>query len=211
MKKLISLGLVAALLCTSALASNPEITETEPGQRVYCGAPAALVVDTDGDGEGDKVYLYEGEDTGSGAYYSMPNYLCYSTTDMVNWIYEGIPLRTGDFSWGSSNDAWAAQVIEYNGKYYFYNSKNSTGMSVAVSDSPTTNTLRLALTQNGSGAEKNVASLPGICDGEYAALAITVNGSEAVMYQNGIPLASGWRSRRITVLWSMVPTAIISK
>lgn len=137
MKKLISLGLVAALLCTSALASNPEITETEPGQRVYCGDPATLVVDTDGDGKGDKVYLYVGEDTGSGAYYSMPNYLCYSTTDMVNWTYEGIPLRAGDFSWGSPNDAWAAQVIEYNGKYYFYNSKNSTGMSVAVSDSPT--------------------------------------------------------------------------
>lgn len=137
MKKLFSLGLAAALLCTSALASNPEITETEPGQRVYCGDPAALVVDTDGDGEGDKVYLYVGEDTGNGAYYNMPNYLCYSTTDMVNWTYEGIPLRAGDFSWGSPNDAWAAQVIEYNGKYYFYNSKNSSGMSVAVSDSPT--------------------------------------------------------------------------
>ena len=137
MKKLFSLGLAAALLCTSALASNPEITETEPGKRVYCGDPAALVVDTDGDGEGDKVYLYMGEDTGDGRYYSMPNYLCYSTTDMVNWTYEGIPLRAGDFSWGSANDAWAAQVIEYNGKYYFYNSKNSSGMSVAVSDSPT--------------------------------------------------------------------------
>lgn len=56
---------------------------------------------------------------------------------------------------------------------------------------PTTNTLRLALTQNGSGAEYDVASIPGIRDGEYAALAISVKGSEATMYQNGIPVAFG--------------------
>lgn len=56
---------------------------------------------------------------------------------------------------------------------------------------PTTNTLRLALTQNGSGAESDVASIPGIRDGEYAALAISVKGSEATMYQNGIPVAFG--------------------
>ena len=66
------------------------------------------------------------------------------------------------------------------GKYFFLNTSR-----------PTTNTLRLALTQNGSGAEKDVASLPGLRDGEYAALAITVSGSEAVMYQNGIPVAAG--------------------
>ncbi len=128
---------MAMLLPKVAVASNPEIIQTNSGQRVYCGDPAALTVDTNGDGEDDKVYLYVGEDTGSGAYYSMPNYLCFSSTDMVNWSYEGIPLKAGDFSWGSANDAWASQVIEYKGKYYFYNSKNSSGMSVAVSDSPT--------------------------------------------------------------------------
>ena len=65
-------------------------------------------------------------------------------------------------------------------KYFFLNTSR-----------PTTNTLRLALTQNGSGAEHDVASLPGIREGEYAALAISVKGSEATMYQNGIPVASG--------------------
>ncbi len=139
MKKIFSFTLALIMVFSSlpAMASNPEIWETTSGQRVYCGDPAALVVDTDKDGEGDTVYLYVGEDTGNGSYYSMPNYLCFSTTDMVNWTYEGIPLKAGDFSWGSANDAWASQVIEYNGKYYFYNSKNSSGMSVAVSDSPT--------------------------------------------------------------------------
>lgn len=67
-----------------------------------------------------------------------------------------------------------------NSEYFFLNTSR-----------PTTNTLRLALTQNGSGAESDVASLPGIRDGEYAALAITVNGSQAAIYQNGIPVAAG--------------------
>lgn len=137
MKILFIVMLLLVLFPHVARASNPIIRETKPGKRVYCGDPAAMVVDTDGDGEGDKVYLYVGEDAGDKNNYYMPNYLCYSSTDMVNWSYEGIPLRASDFSWGSEGDAWASQVIEYKGKYYFYNSKNSSGMSVAVSDSPT--------------------------------------------------------------------------
>ena len=56
---------------------------------------------------------------------------------------------------------------------------------------PDTNTLRLALTNNGSGAESDVASLPGLRDGETAALAITVSGTEAKMYKDGVPVAAG--------------------
>ncbi len=142
MKKFASALLAAGLLCTAASASNPEISgpaeyydvkngtnvQTDP---VYGGDPAVLL-DDDG-----TVYLYIGEDIGDGSGYNMPNYLCYSSKDLVNWTYEGIPLRAGDFSWGSASDAWAGQVIKYNGKYYYYISKNSTGISVAVSDSPT--------------------------------------------------------------------------
>ncbi len=144
MKKLVSVLAAAAMIFSAAAASasNPEITgpaeyydvnskKNVPIDMVYGGDPAVL---TDDDGT---VYLYIGEDIGDGGYYNMPNYLCYSSTDLVNWKYEGIPLRAADFSWGSPNDSWAAQVIKYNGKYYFYNSKNSTGISVAVSDSPT--------------------------------------------------------------------------
>lgn len=141
MKKLLGALLASGLLCTAASASNPEITgpaeyydvktgENVPIDLVYGGDPAILV-------DGDTVYLYIGEDTGDGGYYNMPNYLCYSSTDLTNWKYEGIPLKAADFSWGSASDAWASQVIKHNGKYYFYNSKNSTGISVAVSDSPT--------------------------------------------------------------------------
>ncbi len=65
-------------------------------------------------------------------------------------------------------------------KYFFLNTSR-----------PTTNTLRLAITENGAGAEKDVASIPGIREGEHAQLAIAVKGSEATMYKNGIPVAFG--------------------
>lgn len=141
MKKLLSVLLSSGLLCMAASASNPEITgpaeyydintgENLPTPLVYGGDPAILA-------DGDTVYLYIGEDIGDGGYYNMPNYLCYSSDNLTDWKYEGIPLRAADFSWGSPNDAWASQVIKHDGKYYLYNSKNATGISVASSDSPT--------------------------------------------------------------------------
>jgi hypothetical protein len=131
MKKIISSALAAVMMLGgTAFAANPIIKSDDSG-RVYGGDPAAFV-DDDG-----TVYLYIGNDQGDGSYYNMPKYLCYSSTDLLNWKYEGVPITAGDFKWGSANDAWASQVIKNNGKYYFYNSKNSTGISVAVSDSPT--------------------------------------------------------------------------
>ncbi len=142
MKKVLAALLAAGLVCATASATNPEITgpaqyydvnkkQNVDTALVYGGDPAVLL-DDDG-----TVYLYIGEDIGDGGYYNMPNYLCYSSKDLMNWKYEGIPLKAADFSWGSNKDAWAAQVVKHGGRYYFYNSKNSDGISVAVSDSPT--------------------------------------------------------------------------
>ncbi|MCH5188069.1 MAG: family 43 glycosylhydrolase, partial [Oscillospiraceae bacterium] len=138
MKKIYFILAALMLLAFPASASNPEITETEPGAGVYCGDPAATVVDTDGDGEGDTVYLYVGQDDSTSGYYRMPRYLCYSSTDMVNWKYEGSPMSANDFTgWGGTDESWAGQVIEYNGKFYYYMCKNASGISVGVADSPT--------------------------------------------------------------------------
>jgi len=120
---------VIFLFNISVLANNPIVKVDDKGNRIYGGDPAALV-------DGDTVYLYLGQDIGTTGY-NMPNYLCYSSKDLINWKYEGIPLKASDFPWGSANDSWAAQVIKYKGKYYYYMCKNSTGISVAVSDSPT--------------------------------------------------------------------------
>lgn len=102
----------------------------------YTGDPAALVYK-------DKVYLYAGHDEAPNDFnfYKMKEWLVYSSSDMVNWQEHPVPLKVTDFAWAKS-DAWAAQVIERNGKFYWYVTvEHATipgkSIGVAVSDSPT--------------------------------------------------------------------------
>ena len=102
----------------------------------YTGDPAALVYK-------DKVYLYAGHDEAPNDFnfYKMNEWLVYSTSDMVNWQEHPVPLKVADFTW-AKGDAWAAQVIERNGKFYWYvtvshGTINGKAIGVAVSDSPT--------------------------------------------------------------------------
>ncbi|WP_369752720.1 glycoside hydrolase family 43 protein [Flavobacterium sp. WC2409] len=102
----------------------------------YTGDPAALVYK-------DKVYLYAGHDEAPNDFnfYKMNEWLVYSSSDMIHWEEHPVPLKVTDFAWASS-DAWAAQVIERNGKFYWYvtvshGAINGKAIGVAVSDSPT--------------------------------------------------------------------------
>ncbi len=121
---------------------NPILGFNDKGRLTYGGDPAALV-------DGDKVYLYTGHDTATNESYVIPEWQCYSTTDMINWTYEGVVLKAKDISWADKNSAWAGQVTKHYDKeagkdmYYFYtcswsnkdDGKQSIG--VAVSESPT--------------------------------------------------------------------------
>ena len=102
----------------------------------YTGDPAALVYK-------DKVYLYAGHDEAPNDFnfYKMNEWLVYSSLDMVNWEEHPVPLKVTDFAWAKS-DAWAAQVIERNGKFYWYVTVEhgaipGKSIGVAVSDNPT--------------------------------------------------------------------------
>ena len=102
----------------------------------YTGDPAALVYN-------DKVYLYAGHDEAPNDFnfYKMNEWLVYSSSDMVHWQEHPVPLKVTDFAW-AKGDAWAAQVIERNGKFYWYvtvshGTINGKAIGVAVSDSPT--------------------------------------------------------------------------
>ena len=105
------------------------------GNLVYGGDPSVMI-------DGDTLYLYVGHDIAAGESYVIPEYLCYSTKDMETWTYEGVVLKMSDVSWANNTSAWAGQVAEYNGKYYFYycswastdSGKQSIG--VAVADTP---------------------------------------------------------------------------
>lgn len=102
----------------------------------YTGDPAALVYK-------DSVYLYAGHDETPAPKdgYQMHEWLCYSSADMVNWNEHQVPLTVKDFKW-AKDDAWASQVIERNGKFYWYVATEHANVpgkaiGVAVSDQPT--------------------------------------------------------------------------
>lgn len=102
----------------------------------YTADPAALVYK-------DKVYLYAGHDEAPNDFnfYKMNEWLVYSSSDMVQWQEHPVPLKVTDFAWAKA-DAWAAQVIERDGKFYWYitvehGTINGKAIGVAVSDSPT--------------------------------------------------------------------------
>jgi GH43 family beta-xylosidase len=108
---------------------NPIVT------RYFTADPAALVYN-------DRVYLYTGHDIApdNNSGYRMNDWLCFSSTNMVDWEEQGSPLQVSDFLW-AKGDAWASQVIERDGRFYWYaaveHKKGGKAIGVAVSDSPT--------------------------------------------------------------------------
>ncbi|MBB1284117.1 family 43 glycosylhydrolase [Flavisolibacter sp. BT320] len=102
----------------------------------FTADPAALVYK-------DKVYLYTGHDQAAPKEnrYVMHEWLCFSSPDMKTWTEHPSPLNVKSFAW-AKGDAWASQVIERDGKFWWYVSiEHATirgkAIGVAVSDSPT--------------------------------------------------------------------------
>lgn len=125
---------------SKSVLGNPITGFDEKGNMIYAGDPAPMV-------DGDTVYLYVGHDVASGSSYSMPNWLLYSSKNLIEWNYEGVVMEenTETISWANGNSsAWASQAIKYGDKYYFYycttgKTEISGGhhcVGVAVSDSP---------------------------------------------------------------------------
>jgi len=125
-----------AITIAKSTGGNPIGGFDADGNLVYGGDPSVMI-------DGDTLYLYVGHDISAGNNYVIPEYLCYSTQDMVTWKYEGVVLSMQDVTWADRSSAWAGQVAKHDGKYYFYfcswdktdGGKQSIG--VAVADSPT--------------------------------------------------------------------------
>jgi beta-xylosidase len=114
---------------SKVVTGNPIITDK------YTGDPAALV-------HQNTVYLYAGHDEAPARQerYLMNEWLVYSSTNMTDWTAHPSPLKATDFDW-AKGDAWASQVIERNGKFYWYaavshGTIHGKAIGVAVSDSP---------------------------------------------------------------------------
>ena len=130
--KIIGFAIVACfvmlLVPSISLADNPIV------QNLYTADPAPMVYN-------GRMYVYTSHDEDNSTNYTMNDWKCYSTTDMVNWTDHGTVMSYQDFSWARENSAWAGQCIEKNGKFYYYvplkdKSDNANVIGVAVGDSP---------------------------------------------------------------------------
>lgn len=104
--------------------TNPLIDE--PGM----SDPHALVVE-------DVCYLFTGHDVGFGVNdWVMPDWRIYRSEDLQTWSHVGTISPAGNYMGAGNTDCWAGDIVERNGKYYWYfsNRKESTG--VMVSSSP---------------------------------------------------------------------------
>lgn len=138
MVRVLASAALALSMTTAALAQNLAPGANPIIRDKFTADPAALVV-------GDTVYLYVGQDVSTRETYVMPDWLLYSSTDMKTWKPHGAVFKPTDFSW-SSGDAYASQVVEKGGKYYFFATaryratdtmRSAMGIGVAVSDKPT--------------------------------------------------------------------------
>ncbi len=130
------------LFCWSVAYSNQNANDTifqSHGNPVfrhkYTADPAGLV-------HNNRLYIFAGQDGCKPPEnrYVMHNWLVFSTEDLKTWTEHPIPLRAKDFEW-ASGDAWASQVIERNGKFYWYvtvthKTIHGKAIGVAVSDRP---------------------------------------------------------------------------
>ena len=126
---------VLAICMVTLLAAVPSKADNPIVQTVYTADPAPMVY-------GDTLYLYTShdEDKVVGNFYTMYDWNCYSTKDMVNWTNHGTILSRTSFKWADDR-AWAPQCVERNGKFYLYVPLHKKGggmvIGVGVSDSPT--------------------------------------------------------------------------
>jgi beta-xylosidase len=119
-----------ALSASVAAAANPIVRD------LYTADPSVVV-------DGGRLYLYTGRDEARSDKdgYRMHEWRVFSTCDMQTWTDHGVPANLKTFSW-AKGDAFAADVVKRNGKYYLYapvQHATSPGFAigVAVSDSPT--------------------------------------------------------------------------
>jgi hypothetical protein len=125
----------AALACSLAQALEPSPGANPVLRDRFTADPAPLIV-------GDTAYLYVGHDEAKGnAFFLMKEWLAYSSKDLRHWTPHGAIMKPTDFKW-AVGDAWAAQVVQRNGRFYLYvtvqhdDTRPGKAIGVAVADNP---------------------------------------------------------------------------
>lgn len=107
---------------------------TIPSQTIYTSDPAPMVHD-------GVLYVYTGHDEPGSTYFIMCDCRLFSTADMVNWTDHGAIFAPTQFDWAKQGEAWVAQCVEKDGKFYFYitathRARHQPVIGVAVADNP---------------------------------------------------------------------------
>ncbi len=163
--RFVALGILVIAACNDDTGGTtpepPVITNINHNpiiSHIFTADPGALV-------SGDSVYIYTGHDEqiygGNG--YVMNDWHVFSSNDLEHWIDHGEVLKVSNFSW-SSDDAWASQCVERDGKFYWYicaehKSIPGKAIGVAVSESPTgpfTDAIGQALITNNMTTATNI-------------------------------------------------------
>jgi arabinoxylan arabinofuranohydrolase len=120
-----TLSAVLLLISIAGYSQNPII------QTKFTADPAPIVWH-------DTVFLFTGHDEDNAFGFIMKDWLLYTSTDLVNWTDHGPVASLKNFKWVTGdNGAWAAQVVQRNGKFYMYcPMPNNVGIGVLVADSP---------------------------------------------------------------------------
>jgi arabinoxylan arabinofuranohydrolase len=121
MKNLVLASLLACLATLPIVAQNPILPDfhADPSARVFNG----------------RLYLYPSHDApGARNWKQMVDWPVFSSDDLKTWTNHGVAFSLKDVSW-ATEEAWAPDCIERNGKYYFYFPAGGQ-IGVAVSDSP---------------------------------------------------------------------------
>ena len=85
---------------------------------------------------GDRLYLYASHDAVPDARdFCMRDWQIWSSADAVEWTRESV-VHPEDFFMGPSENCWAVDAAEKNGRYYYYFSDGSRRIGVAVSEQP---------------------------------------------------------------------------
>ena len=119
MKKITSIVASVALTVSMLLNVVPKVTiqaDNPLAQNVYTADPAPMVHD-------GTLYLYTSHDKDGSDYFYMPDWQCYSTTDMQNWTHHGTVLSDTDFSYAEKDNntyitvAMGGPTKDENGNY----------------------------------------------------------------------------------------------
>jgi len=116
------LVILLLFISKNVYADNPIV------RHIFTADPAPLVYN-------DTFYIFTGHDEGikNTSGWILKGWHVLSSVDMVNWTDHGDVLSVKDITWLNSNQAWAAQCVYRNGKFYFYIC-DSGEIGVAVAD-----------------------------------------------------------------------------